>query len=131
MKLAACRMCGVATDLSNVAGNSARYGFCDDCATLDPARPGVLLRAAARVLGAPEGDRFLADELADEDGVLEGLAYVNPRAFYGPRGPRPQGTPWQHVSDGDRAELRRARARSLAARLRAAGELGQHPPRIR
>lgn len=59
--MTACSFCGVAA-----APPAARFGgrldlvapTCADCATLDQARPGAVLCAAARVAGAAEDSPF-------------------------------------------------------------------------
>jgi hypothetical protein len=120
----ACAFCGLPVALGNRAprGRSrARMDLdppaCAECSTLEPGRPGALLRAAARVLGADEADPHLLKALADDDDALDGLLYSDPAEPLIAGRRAPQSEPWAHVPALTRDALRRARARGLELRL--------------
>ncbi|WP_343899135.1 hypothetical protein, partial [Nocardioides aquaticus] len=107
---AACSFCGVPADLGTApAAGRARLDLdaavCAACMTLDPARPGAALRAAARLLGADEDDPHLREALLDEDGALDGLLYGDPGDPLSSGYRAPQRAPWGHVSRQTRADL--------------------------
>ncbi|WP_281966304.1 hypothetical protein [Serinicoccus marinus] len=110
---AACPVCGVATSGPGGAGlgllaTSApdyRVGACAACATLDPGRPGLAVRAALRVLGEPEDDPGAAEAFAGAG--IDVLDVLHARAHQ-PRRAAPQASPFAHVDDALRAWLREA-----------------------
>ena len=90
---------------------------CGECATLEPGRPGSLLRAAARVLGAAEDDPYLEEALREDGAALDGLLYADRDDPLRLRARSPQREPWQHVPRETRGALRRAQARAVELRV--------------
>jgi hypothetical protein len=118
---AACEFCGIPADGPPAGRMDLVARACGECATLRPAEAGATLRAAARVLGADEGDPHLLEALEDDDDALDGLLYADPADPLRAGRRAPQVVPWAHVPAATRDALRRARARGLEARLRAGG----------
>lgn len=115
---AACAFCGLPAEAVAAGRMDVVARACGDCVTLRPAEPGAALRAAARVLGADEGDPHLREALAEDEGCLDGLMYADPADPLRSVGRAPQAEAWAHVPPATRDALRSARARGLELRVR-------------
>ncbi|GAA1920253.1 hypothetical protein [Nocardioides marmoribigeumensis] len=140
MSAVACQVCGLATDQrperrlvrtpAGVAvGQGYEVGTCDDCAALDPARPGLAVRAALRVLGKEEADDVLAAKAFEEAGVDVTEVLYDRGDDRGGRGARgPQRKAFAHVGADGLAALRLGYAKVLDMRVHAATRDRAVPP---
>ncbi|MDN5791208.1 MAG: hypothetical protein L0H25_10120 [Micrococcales bacterium] len=106
-------------------------GTCPECVTLDPARPGLAVRAALRYLGKPE-DPLAAAAFAEAGVDVTAILYDrgDPLGSRGSRGP--QRKPFGHIDAEGKAALRVGYAALLRARVEAAAESSEpRPPEAR
>jgi hypothetical protein len=123
-----CRVCGLATDLNPETfyghtpsgqrdpASDFTIGTCSECLTLDTVAPGSAVRACLRLLGKDGADwPMFATALQDME--IDAAAVMFEATGHPRRGP--QAKAFAHVPKEVRAELRRAWAKVLEAKVAA------------